>query len=246
MIKHDFINFKGNKYAYIYTYGNTDKLIVMIHGLGMDKTGYGNFDILASRLFDEGFDSLRFDLIGHGESSGSSLDLTLEGTLEVLEEILKVCDYKKLYLLGASYGCAVATLYPGACEKIVLWSPAFGYKKEINNPQTWFVSEFLGEKAIAKIKKDGYAMFGITGPKFNMNLINDINRYDPVKVLREKKCDIKIFHGDNDKIESYKTSLILEKMVPSVDVEIIKGGSHCFNDNSNLEVIEKTINFLKS
>lgn len=246
MIKHDFINYKGNKYAYIYTYGNNDKLVVMIHGLGMDKIGYGNFDILSSRLFDAGFDSLRFDLIGHGESSGSSLDLTLEGTLEVLEELLKVCDFKKLYLLGASYGCAAATLYPKTCEKIVLWSPAFGYKKEINNPKTWFVSEFLGEKAIEKIKKNGYANFGITGPKFNMNLINDINRYDPVSVLREKRCDIKIFHGDNDKVESYETSLRLEEMVPNVLVEIIKGGSHCFNDGTSGEVIEKTINFLES
>ena len=102
MIKHDFINYKGNKYAYIYTYGNNDKLVVMIHGLGMDKTGYGNFDILSSRLFDAGFDSLRFDLIGHGESSGSSLDLTLEGTLEVLEELL-LFAWGKLWLCGGNF-----------------------------------------------------------------------------------------------------------------------------------------------
>ena len=47
------------------------------------------------------------------------------------------------------------------------------------------------------------------------------------------------------RLESYETSLRLEEMVPNVLVEIIKGGSHCFNDGTSGEVIEKTINFFR-
>lgn len=243
----------GYNISYIYTFNATKpnkKLALLIHGFGSDKSEKSNFEILAKELLKHNIDSIRFDLIGHGSSSGDTTELTINKGLNIIDKLLKNYSHPTKYLIGASYGGTLAVLYaekasPNYIDKIILWSPLLDLTNNILCPQNHFCKDFLGLEALNNIKKDGYSQFGINGPKFNMNLYDDALKYSPEISIKNIKCKIKIFHGDKDIIVPLKQSQNIVKN-SNIGFSIIKNGTHCFyNDESNIQnVIYETIKFL--
>lgn len=85
---------------------------------------------LAERLANLGFDVLRFDYFGCGDSAGDNqegrLDLWLENTKAAIEEVEALCGSARVSLVGLRLGAALAAQAqagrpaPGA---LVLWDP---------------------------------------------------------------------------------------------------------------------------
>lgn len=239
------IKIDGKYISYIYTHENNDQLAILLHGFGSDMHEQGNFDILSKKLLEKNIDSLRFDYLGHGNSEGHTEDLTINIAIKETLTLLKKYSHKKINLVGVSYGGGLASLLTEyiQIEKIVLWSPLIDAKNNILKPQNHFCKDFLGEEALKQIKEKGYAIFGNTNVKFNMNTFNDAKKYDAKKVLQQFKGKVKIFHGTYDLVVPYKQSVELKSK--NIDVELIERATHCFYDNSNKKVIEKTVEFLK-
>lgn len=249
MTNDKYIDINGDKISYSITYNKKKKnkvVAVMLHGFGMDKDEKGNYIRLADRLLEHDIDSIRIDLLGHGNSSGSTLDLTIDKGLEEIEAILSLYCYQEVYMVGTSYGGGLAVIYASfkIVNKIVLWSPLLDYYNNIIKPQNHFCREFLGEEALKNIKAYGYSCFGPDGVKFNNNIFKDANKYSPPLLLEKIKSDIKIFHGDRDIIIPYKQSLDMLNYNNDIDISIIEGATHCFYDDSIDNVIEETVKFL--
>ncbi len=238
------IKIKGKYISYIYTHENNEKLVLMLHGFGSNMHEKENYDILSKKLLDNNIDSLRFDYLGHGLSEGNTEDLTIEIAMNEALTLLKKYPHKKLYIVGTSYGGGLAALLTEKIkvEKLVLWSPLIDAKNNVINPQNHFCKDFLGDEALKQIKEKGYATFGNTNIKFNMNTFNDAKKYDVKKVLLNYKGKVKIFHGTLDLVVPYKQSLELENK--NINVELIENAVHCFYDENSKEVINKTVDFL--
>lgn len=239
------LKINGKYISYIYTHENNEQLAILLHGFGSDMHEKGNFDILSKKLLEKNIDTLRFDYLGHGQSEGHTEDLTIDIAIKETLTLLKKYTHKKINLVGVSYGGGLASLLTEHIniEKIVLWSPLIDAKNNVLNPQNHFCKDFLGEEALKQIKEQGYATFGNTGVKFNMNTFNDAKKYDAKKVLLKFKGQVKIFHGTYDLVIPYKQSLELKSK--NIDVELIEKATHCFYDESNIKIIEKTVEFLK-
>ena len=67
---------------------------------------------------------------------------------------------------------------------MVLWSPLIDYENNIMHPQNHFCREFLGEEAIKQIRENGYAIFGVDGVKFNMNIFHDAKKISPQRNIK--------------------------------------------------------------
>lgn len=232
--------------SYIYTHENNNSIALLLHGFGSDMHEKGNYDILSKKLLENNIDSLRFDYLGHGLSEGHTEDLTIEIAIKEALTLLNKYPHKKLFIIGTSYGGGLAALLTEKIkvEKLVLWSPLIDAKNNILNPQNHFCKDYLGNEALKQIKQKGYATFGNTNVKFNMNTFNDAKKYDAKKVIQNYKGKTKIFHGTLDLVVPYKQSLELKSK--NIDVELIDKAVHCFYDDSSKEIIQKTINFLKN
>ena len=161
-------------------------MILLIHGFGSDKNEQGNFIKLEEKLNQNNYDTIRLDLHGHGESTGNSEDLTIDLTIKIINQILKDKLYKKISIIGTSYGGGIAVIYANnyPINKLILWSPLLDYNRNIINPENHFCREFLGKEALKNIKEKGYSEFGVSGKRINMNLFNDVKKYNPVDILK--------------------------------------------------------------
>lgn len=245
MIIKSFINLKGKKIYYEYRHENNDYLVLLLHGFGSDMHERGNFDSLCSKLLESNIDTIRFDYLGHGKSSGHTEDLKMAFAMEEALTLLKKYPHKKIGIVGASYGGGLAVMLTTCVkvDKLVLWSPLIDARNNVINPQNHFCKDFLGAEALKQIKEKGYATFGTTGVRFNMNVFDDALRYDAKKVLRNYKNPVKIFHGTYDLVVPYKQSV--ELMSKNVEVKIIEKATHCFYDEFSKYVIDETVKFLK-
>jgi len=87
--------------------------IVMAHGMLSltDKHEYGLFDAIASKLYDAGFSTLRFDFYGHGETEGDHVDVSIESYKDDLKSAIDFMCSKNIGdigILANSFGCHVA------------------------------------------------------------------------------------------------------------------------------------------
>lgn len=246
MIINDKININGKNISYIYTHQNNQNLVLLLHGFGSNMHEKTNYDILTKKLLENNFDSLRFDYYGCGQSEGQTQDLKIDMAIQEALTLLKKYPHKKISIVGTSYGGALAILLTNhiKIDKLILWSPLIDIENNLINPQNHFGKEFLGNQALKQIKEKGYAHFGINGVKINMNVFEDAKKYNPKKILLNYKGKVKIFHGNLDLVIPYKQSLEIQK--DNIDVEIINKATHCFYDNTNNYVIQKTIEFLKN
>ena len=96
---------------------------------------------LGERLTERGWDVLRFDYYGTGDSGGASNEVTLRGcvqdTLSAIEELCALADVRRVMLVGLRLGGAVAHLASAASravDRLVLWDPVTdgkGYLEEM-------------------------------------------------------------------------------------------------------------------
>lgn len=237
--------YKDYKFTYIYTRGQevNKKLVLMLHGFCMDKNENGNYIKLADKLLENNYDSIRLDFIGHGETSGDSIDLTIDLCLKEIDLIVNDYSYDDIYLIGTSFGGGIGLLYSEIkkIKSMVLISPLIDYQRNVINPENHFCREFFGEDAINNIKEKGYSCFGLTDYKFDMKLYDDVKKYNPVDIIKKTDSKVLIIHGKNDLLVPYKQSIDISKLNNNIELCLIEDGDHCFYNYNYDEVIEKTL-----
>ena len=240
--------YKDYKFSYNHTHKEklSDKLVVMLHGFCMDKDEKGNYVKLADILLDNGYDSIRLDFLGHGETNGDSIELTIGLCLKEIDLIVSDYNYKNISIIGTSFGGGIGVLYSDIrnIDKLVLISPLIDYQRNVIKPENHFCREFLGEEALKNIREKGYSTFGMTDYKFDERLYEDVKKYNPVDVIKNTNSKILIIHGDKDLLVPYKQSVDISNLNDNISLDLIANGSHCFYDEYDI-IIEKTLLFLK-
>lgn len=109
------------------------KTLLFIHGLS-DNLLYWEF--LATTL-KEGYQVLRVDLRGHGESELGNGEITIDTYVNDLNNLLKELDISKVNLIGFSLGGAVALdftiKFPQKVDSLVLMSSFYKLEGESRN-----------------------------------------------------------------------------------------------------------------
>jgi hypothetical protein len=201
--------------AAIHTISSRERLILWLHGLGMDKDEYLNFFTEgAEYLANKGFDSLRIDFRGHGSSSGTSSDFSIAGQMLDVEcainFILETYSEKvPLYIVGCSFSASPAIFtalnHPDLVKGIVLVSPVLSYKRTfLDSIDFW-------------------------RPVFNPRLIEEMKIIHPDLALREVKQHVAIIHGGSDSMVPYAITKEISNQIGIRLYSIPKMG-HGFTD----------------
>lgn len=109
--------------------------LVLVHGATVPAW---EFDFLVPPLLRAGFQTLRFDLYGHGASDRPCGAYTLERFARQLTEVIDATDFPRpAILFGHSFGAAVvasvAAIAPDKVSKLVLVAPMLDF----NSTSAW-------------------------------------------------------------------------------------------------------------
>lgn len=214
--------------------------VVFLTGYGSDMNG-NKANFLAQRCKKAGYDYLRFDYRGHGQSSGDFKDCTIG---EWLEDALTVFDQLTegpQLLVGSSMGGWMALLLalkrPERIAGVVGIAAAPDFTKDL----IW--NDITEEQKITLVR-DGMIYIGVApdsrGIPVTLKLINEgnekhliLNKPIPLDV------PVHLIQGQLDSEVPWKHALKISERITSNDVQItfIKDGDHRLSRPEDLELI---------
>lgn len=215
-------------------------VVIMVHGgPGGSKSGPGNlFGLLTDILVSKNIGTIRFDFLGEGDSDGDYVDMTFANQRA---EYLKVLDYarqqgyKKLGLLGDSYGGATAIAeFSNDIKCLALVWPTIDLLD--TSFKTYLSSEKLNELNQNGFIKEGEKRIGkefikeLQGSKNILHQVRNIN----VPTL--------IIHGNADvEVPYHQSEAIYEQLSEPKKLIIIEGGGHAITDADKQPMIIENI-----
>ncbi len=243
---------------------NPKASIILTHGIAEHS---GRYDALVSALNNQGYNVIRYDIRGHGQSQGDrgklkSFHQTIDD-LHALVEMEKNLDTKHIFLFGHSMGALIVNMYavkyhdvdgiissaaPSYFVKDVLPFRIIGYK--------WL--GFLSKKTnfaddqLSRIKEveDAYMNDPLNLKKFYFSLAGNmmvsgvryLNRH-----IKSYETPVLLLHGEADKIVPLEFSKRLYDLIPVEDKKLITypdAYHEILNDLDQETVREDIINWL--
>jgi len=202
----------------------TSACAITCHGFLSNKDGSKYLNI-AHSFCEEGLAVFRFDFRGCGESKGLLEETTLTGRIEDLRAALNFIEeqgFEKIGVMGSSLGGYVSILTAAK-------------DKRIKALATWATPSYLNElfswKTIGRFQK----------------FLNDMEKYDITKSLREVKCPIIIIHGSlDDQVPLSHARVLYRNANEPKDIQVIEGADHRFtNTLYRKSAVELTLKWVK-
>jgi len=171
-------------------------LIYYLHGNGGSLSGWGQ---IAQTYTDLGYDIFMLDYRGYGKSEGSisSQGQFYQDVQTVYDELKKRYSEDKIVVLGYSIGTGVATKIASTNKPrlLILQAPYYSLTDLVKHLYPPILPTFLLKY------------------KFETN-----------KYIRDCKMPIVIFHGDQDEVVYYNSSLKLKELFKKTDTLITLNG----------------------
>ena len=207
-----------------------ENIIVFLHGgPNGSKDGPGSsmlFKILQEMFLKSNIESVRFDFMGEGESSGDYVNTTLSSQIEDFQVILKeveYLEYKNISIIAESFGvsCLLGTDPNKFSNLVLLWGAVYFFDEGLCFAP-WYNNEYKEE-----ITKKGFFMEG--SQKIGKGLLDEIKK---VNNLKDSFSNINvptlIVHGsaDSEVPLSYDCFNLYKNMKNNSKVIIYPGLDH--------------------
>ena len=231
---------------------NSEKIVVLCHGLNGDKTERNSFNPFVKKLQNQNINSFRFDFRAHGESTGNDFEMKPTKEVEDLEKTIEYLNrkgYSEIVLLGASFGGSIISLLDYTkfdCIKgLICWYGALDYSNTIE------AEGFFSKEHRDIAEKEGWyeVKSKRTGKIFRLGkeLYDEVYKIIPYKSLINVELPILFVHGLIDNMVPYESSIKISKMCKNARLELIENGTHTFDNDINAlnNAINVSVNFIK-
>jgi pimeloyl-ACP methyl ester carboxylesterase len=233
----------GFNISAVHTTSKRSRIILWLHGITVDKNEYlGFFRDGAKYLAEKGYDSLRVDFRGHGESSGTSMHFSITGQMLDVDAAMGFLfkHYNlagiSLNIVACSFGAPpaifAAARYSDIVKTIILISPVISYKRTFLKPETEWGASIFNEKAIAEIPRTKQLLLDENFP-VSIRLMEEMKIIQPELSIRQLTQPIVIIHGDADSMVPYNVSKEISKEIPNITFFSMPGMDHGFMDESD-------------
>lgn len=196
-----------------------DRWLVFCHGFLSDKSG--SYEERCERAVDAGYDAVRFDFRGCGESDGRFRDQTLSDKLADLRAVVAAIDPASYALFGSSFGGKVALHAAATDDRVaaVTTRAPVTYNRVFNDYRD-------------RTRSDGVLKFD-DGRAIDDDFFDDFETYEFEKAARTLDVPVAIFHGRADEsvpvADSFDAASTLET---DVLVEAFAGEGHRFSERA--------------
>lgn len=192
---------------------------------------------------ERGLAFLRFDYMGHGNSSGNFSDGTIglwaQNALTAFDELTEGPQI----IIGSSMGgwmmILTAVSRPERVAGLVGIAAAPDFTEDLLPKQ-------LTEIQLSKIQEDGFVVIPSEYEipyTITKKLLDDGTQHLVLRNEIPLDCPVRLLHGLKDTSVPWKTALKIQNMVRSKDVEVtlIKNGDHRLSREEDLEKLKKTV-----
>ncbi len=231
----------GTSIAYNKLEGNSPGLIFM-SGFMSDMNGSKAL-ALEQHCQERGLAFLRFDYMGHGNSSGNFADVTIglwaQNALTAFDELTEGPQI----IIGSSMGgwmmILTAVSRPERVAGLVGIAAAPDFTEDLLPKQ-------LTEIQLSKIQEDGFVVIPSEYEipyTITKKLLDDGTQHLVLRNEIPLDCPVRLLHGLEDTSVPWETALKIQNMVRSKDVEVtlIKNGDHRLSREEDLEKLKKTV-----
>ena len=227
-------------YTYVEAEGQGEGDIVMAHGLGGDRNEVDDlFSEAADQFRRSGFNSLRFDYRGNGESSLAHEDMTVVGEeldLRAVMDTLASENALPQYVIAASFGACSAI--PVVSERqldpvqaLVLWNPVIDLYGSFIEPGTNWSSEGLSPDLLREFDDDPDRRSVVfAGLDLGRPLLDEMRSKQLSARLKKTLIGLRIptliFHGTQDDKVPFAYTAAIAKHSPNIELRPVDGASH--------------------
>ncbi|MFC2026894.1 alpha/beta hydrolase [Chloroflexota bacterium] len=207
--------------------------VITSHGLEGSKDG-AKWQLLANNLYEAGIASLRFNYrgCGHGKdkSQGKFEETTLSGRIQDFKAAIDfvggtAVDSSRLGVVCSSLGGVVA---------IAAWDKRIKVMASMATPYQFPTPN---ERRQRQIHDTEYFELP-SGRKIRTEFLKELWGHDTGRDVGRLKCPILIIHGSSDKdVLVDNARRLYEKANEPKQLEIIRGGSHGFDDPIHLKQV---------
>lgn len=218
--------------------------IVLVHGFASNKNeAMGLFSGMGEFLHSHGFNVLRFDMTGAGESEGDyslSTPNTMAKDVRYAVNYLKAVDYvdeSRIGVVGMDLGALNSVMgWEQDVEAMVLLSPVLDTRKDMYERY-----ESMGFLEIGR--EQGF--FEKRGLKVGMELFSRFRELDTEPFMRIVKCPTLVVQGSWDKnVPVERTRGMMEYFGGRTDLKIIRGANHVLGgERTRKEVNRLSLNW---
>ena len=159
-------------------------------------------------------------------------------------------NYKRIILLGASFGAGVVSLLDineyKSIKGLISWYGCLDYFATIEE------DKFFSKEHMQIAKEKGYYEIESrrSGRKFRLGykLYEEIQKLVPYENLIKEDIPVLFVHGTVDKMIPYTLSEKINKLCKNSRLELIENGDHTFSNDetARLEACNVTIDFIKN
>lgn len=202
--------------------------VIWLGGFHSDMTGT-KAEALAKLALSQGRSFLRFDYLGHGQSSGDFRQGTISRWREDCLTVIDQLTQGPLVLVGSSMGgwlaCLVALACPERVKAMVLVAPAADFTEALMEPE-------LSPEAKAAIAADGEwirpSLYDGDGYPVTRRLLEDGRNWSILQGPVAVTVPVRILQGGQDPDVPWSHALKLAQALTSQDLvfSLIKDGDH--------------------
>lgn len=218
--------------------------LVLLHGLGDEKNSF----VQTAKFLSKDYYLILPDLLGSGENSKEgSIDLSIKGQVEFLNEFLSKMRIRSFILGGNSMGghvsAAYAIAYPDKVEKLILLNaPGLtlddhvvytGFGKEIQNEEELnavFSRVFYKVPDMPRpIKKLFISNINGSRDFLNNKVIPQIKNgefFDLKDQINQIKAPTLILWGKHDVVVKFNVAKRFKRDIPTSELELIENAAH--------------------
>lgn len=222
----------GEEIATVHHETASERWIFICHGLASNKDR-GKYKDLCDRAVEEGFNAVRFDFRGNGESDGDFSGQTVKAKIEDLKAVVNFYEPEKFILFGSSFGGKTAfhaqeDLQP---EALILQKPVLLEK----NSQRF---ERLAEQ-------EEWERYG--GKSWDMRFVKAYRDLDFEKTGKHLDIPVLIFHGSEDEIIAFEdTAEAIKGLETEVVLRKLHKETHSFSENTQEKIREASFRWLEN
>lgn len=214
----------GEEVSAVHHEADSDRWMFFCHGFGSNKKG--SYESRCSFFQERGFNCVRFDFRGNGESDGSFIDSTLSSRIEDLKSVIQHFNPESYILFGSSFGGkvvlhAATDLSP---EKLFLKAPV--------------TYNSVMDKFRAVVEEKGRFEY-IDGKPIDERFIDDLDSYSFSDITEQLEIPVTIFHGGSDTTVHPENSFeAAQELETDVSIHKFKGEKHSFSDEMEEQMLK--------
>jgi pimeloyl-ACP methyl ester carboxylesterase len=221
----------GTDLAAVHHAAGGDRWLVCCHGFLSDKSG--SYEGRCERAVAEGYDAVRFDFRGCGESGGDFVDQTLSAKLADLRAVLDHFEPASCALFGSSFG-----------GKVALHAAPDDGRVEVVATRAPVTYNRAFDEAREAVDREGRHEFE-TGQAVDGRFFEDFERYPFADAAADLDVPVAILHGGADESVPIADSLdAAAALETDVLFERFAGEGHRFSRAAEARLRDRLFDWL--